>query len=117
MRSVIRAASSLPFWAIAPLWVSIGAAQAQTAPSPSDPADANAPVPAVRYRSPFSGYQAFGETPVAPWRATNDLVLQRGGWRAYAREASAPAVAAPSATGAASSPMRAHRGHDGHPAK
>ena len=60
-----------------------------------DPADPKAPVPAALYRSPLSAYQAFSEPQVAPWRETNELVRQRGGWRAYAREAREPAAAGP----------------------
>ena len=96
---------------------------AQTAPPPAlvtapSPTDATAAVPAATYRSPFTGYQSFAEPAVAPWRDTNELVRQRGGWRAYAREAAEPSVKSPSAASAASAPASApattHRGHSGH---
>ena len=85
-----------------------------------DPADPKAALPATAYRSSLSRYQGFTEPDVAPWRETNELVRQRGGWRAYAREAREPAsTAAPSpAAPAASQPasvkpaMPGHAGHD-----
>ena len=86
----------------------------------ADPADPKAALPALAYRSSLSRYQAFTEPDVAPWRETNELVRQRGGWRAYAREAREPAsTTAPSpAAPAASQPanlkpdMPDHAGHE-----
>ena len=105
-------------------------AQAQSpakAPAPlaaqrADPADPKAAIPALAYRSSLSRYQAFTEPDVAPWPETNELVRQRGGWRAYAREAREPASAsAPSpAAPAASQPANvkpAMPGHVGHEMK
>jgi hypothetical protein len=76
-------------------------AQAQTQPSAvvgeppaskrADPAEPRAVTPALVYRSSFNRYKPFAEPEVAPWRETNDLVSQRGGWRAYAREGQEPA--------------------------
>ena len=121
----------LPVWAVTGLQLATGMALAQTpatapaataaaAPTRTDPADPNAPVPAARYRSPFSGYQPYTDTPVAPWRATNDRVRERGGWRTYAREAREPDAATPSAA-PASSPAAASQpapaGHSGHEKK
>ena len=81
-----------------------------------DPADPKTPVPAVTYRSPLATYQPYAEAPVAPWRESNDKVRERGGWRAYAREASA-AGATPDAPKAASQPTTGgHAGHSGHAA-
>ena len=109
---------------------SLTAAQAQTSPPAQpasvrqDPADPKATVPPVSYRSSFSLYQAFTEPEVAPWRGTNDLVRQRGGWRAYAREAREPdgaqpptpvppalPASAPATTTPGASPMPAMPGH------
>ena len=105
-------------------------AQAQSpakvlAPPPvqrADPADPKAAIPASAYRSSLSRYQAFTEPDVAPWRDTNELVRQRGGWRAYAREAREPAsaTAPPAAAPAASPPANvkpAMPGHAGHEMK
>ena len=79
------------------------AALAQSAPRP-DPLDAKAAVAPLVYRSAFGGYKALAEaTPPLSWRDANDAVERIGGWRAYAREANAPA-AAPSAP-AAAAPM------------
>ncbi len=116
-------AAGLPLWVAIGLCLTVAHAAAQAthlAPSAANeataahPADAKAPVPAALYRSPFTGYQAYPDTPVAPWRDSNELVRQRGGWRAYAREAAEPAAAASSAEGAASAPPTSPAGHSGH---
>ena len=127
-------AEPLSLWAIAGLQLVLvsapTAAQAQaqaTAPasfSPasarSDPADPMAPVPAALYASPLQAHQGFVEPQVAPWRDTNERVRQRGGWRAYAREAREPDAAQPAARGAsgpAPSAKPASGGHAGHEMK
>ena len=103
-------------------------AKALTPPSVqrADPADPKAAVPVSAYRSSLSRYQAFAEPDVAPWRETNELVRQRGGWRAYAREArepastGAPSPVAPAASQPASDvkPVKpAMPGHAGHEMK
>ena len=123
-------AALLPLWAAAGLQLALVPAQAQTpAAAPqmgvatgarADPADPKAPVPAASYVSPFRAYQMFAEPQVAPWRETNELVRQRGGWRVYAREAREP-DAAPAAAPAASRPATAAKpasgGHSGHEMK
>ena len=90
----------------------------------SDPADPKAVTPTLAYQSSLSRYQAFIEPDVAPWRETNEVVGQRGGWRAYAREARearepAPTVTPAAAVPAASQPaatvkptMPGHAGHE-----
>ena len=86
----------------------------------TDPADPKAVIPATVYRSSLSRYQAFTEPDVAPWRETNELVRQRGGWRAYAREAREPASPSPAASAAsqpAPSVKPAMPGHAGHEMK
>ena len=125
-------AATLPLWAIAGLQLVLvsapSAAQAQAtapaSPAPasarSDPADPKARVPAALYVSPLRAYQGFAEPQVAPWRETNDLVRQRGGWRAYAREArepDAPKSIAPAASQPASAAKPAASGHVGHEMK
>ena len=125
-------AALLPVWAAAGLQLALVPAQAQTpAAAPpmavatasgprADAADPKAPVPAALYVSPLRAYQGFVEPKVAPWRETNELVRQRGGWRAYAREAREP-DAAPTAEPAASRPTAtakpASGGHSGHEMK
>lgn len=64
---------------------------------PADPADASIAVPAPAYRSAFAGYRRLADAPLVDWKAANDEVERIGGWRAYAREAAAPAPAAASA--------------------
>jgi hypothetical protein len=45
----------------------------------NDPANPEAPVPAVQYESAFQDYRGFRETPLAPWREVNDEVARVGG--------------------------------------
>ena len=39
--------------------------------------------------SALASYQAYVDTPVLPWRESNDRVHAVGGWRAYARQVQA----------------------------
>jgi hypothetical protein len=75
--------------AAAPAQTPVTASAAAVAPAAArpDPVDAKAAVAAMRYRSSLSDYKAFAEPAVARWRETNERVRERGGWRAYAREA------------------------------
>ncbi|MDH4052172.1 MAG: hypothetical protein OEU93_11375 [Rubrivivax sp.] len=83
----------------------------------ADPLDAHAVVPPVVYRSTLSQYRRLGDDAPVPWRTANDTVDRIGGWRAYAREASAaqeapgtsPTAPPASAPGQATPP--AHGGH------
>ncbi len=45
----------------------------------------------------LADYKPFADEKPGAWRAVNDTVRAVGGWRAYAREAQAPAPAAGSA--------------------
>jgi hypothetical protein len=106
----------------AALCAAAAGAQAQGAPGPArpDPLDATVPVPAPVYRSVLAlPRRADADAPV-PWREANDLVGRIGGWRAYAREAQAPAsppapvalpAAAPAPAPAAVPVLPAHHGH------
>ncbi len=123
-------AALLPLWAIFGLPLMLGSVQAlaqataPASPTPAGtrpaPADPKAQVPTALYVSPLRVYQGFAESQVAPWRDTNELVRQRGGWRAYAREAREPDAPKPAAPGA-SAPMPAAEpasgGHAGHEMK
>ena len=89
--SALAAALSLAGLPFVPAPVHAQAQPPTKAPEPppvqrADPADPKAVTPALVYRSSLSRYQAFTEPDVAPWRETNELVRQRGGWRAYARQ-------------------------------
>jgi hypothetical protein len=77
-------------------------APAQTVRPRPDPADAKAPVDTLVHRSALASYRGHA-TPVPPlaWRDANDAVERIGGWRTYAREASAAPASAASAPGAA----------------
>jgi ribosome modulation factor len=54
-----------------------------------DPADPRVDVPKANYRSVFSGYKGSSgprDREPIPWSQANQRVLERGGWRAYAKE-------------------------------
>lgn len=92
-----------PFTALLAALLLPMAVLAQSAPRP-DPLDAKAATAPLVYRSALTGYKKLAaESPPVAWRDANDAVERIGGWRAYAREANAPA-AAPSAP-AAVAPM------------
>jgi hypothetical protein len=80
-----------------------------------DPLDAKAPVPALVYRSSLSSYRRLAEDAPLPWRQANETVGRIGGWRAYAREASA-AAASPSEALAPTVPLAASAPHATTPA-
>ena len=77
------------------------AAHAQPAAPPAAP-----PTPQpLAFQSALQGYQPYTDDKIGNWKAANDTTARIGGWRAYAKEASAPAAtpaaAAVPATGAA----------------
>ena len=65
-----------------------------TAEPRPDPLDAKAPVPALRYSSSLTRFRALGDDKAVPWKEANYTTARIGGWRAYAREARAPAPGA-----------------------
>lgn len=83
------------------LSLAAAAAAAQTTARAPDPTDARAEVPKAVHASPLSAYRRIGDDTPLPWREANDRVGRIGGWRAYAREAAAPAAPAPAASAAA----------------
>jgi hypothetical protein len=60
--------------------------------------------PALMFRSAMEGYKPFTDGLSVPWRQANETVHQRGGWQAYAKEASGDAEGE-------RSPADAHGGH------
>lgn len=62
----------------------------------------------LSYRSALSGYEAYKEQSVQPWRAANDKVGEIGGWRTYAKEMR---QAAP--TTGQDQPAQGHEAHHG----
>jgi hypothetical protein len=40
------------------------------------------------YHSVFKHYQRHTDVAITPWQQSNQVVTERGGWRAYAQEAS-----------------------------
>ena len=92
-----------------------------TAAAAGDPADTKAAAPPLAYRSPFHDYRGFGEDNLIPWKQANDDVGRIGGWRVYAREASAPSpppapvtAPAPTATAPPAGRKPARTDHDHH---
>ena len=78
-------------------------AQAQQVPAaPATPS----PVSLVSYSSAFDHYPKQGDAPATDWKLANDVVGQKGGWRAYAKEAqdTKNAAKAAAATGAPTQP-------------
>ena len=79
------------------------AAHAQPA-APPEPLPTTQP---LAFQSALQGYQRYTDDKIVNWKAANDTTARIGGWRAYAKEASAPAAtpapaaAAVPATGAA----------------
>ena len=98
---------------IVPMAAAVFAAAAQTPEAPSDAqGPAQAAPTALSYRSALDGFQGFADEKAVPWKQANDTVHQRGGWKAYAKEASD----ASSSAGAGGSAKDAHggSGHGGH---
>ncbi|TQV63197.1 MAG: hypothetical protein FNT29_07630 [Halothiobacillaceae bacterium] len=59
--------------------VLLAAALPALAAPPADPAQADAPVPALEYSSAFDGYTSFRQAELADWRGVNDAVGTFGG--------------------------------------
>jgi hypothetical protein len=62
----------------------------------ADPADPQATVPPLVYRSTLADHRPMTDAPAVPWPKANVTVGQIGGWRSYAREASEADSAMPS---------------------
>jgi hypothetical protein len=90
---ILSALRSLAAPLAVPLAVLTAALPCGAQPRP-DPLDATAPVPALKYSSSLNSFRAFGDDKPVPWKEANDTTARIGGWRAYAREARAPAPAA-----------------------
>jgi hypothetical protein len=103
----------------AALLLALTLAQAQTPtnakkPQQVDPANADAPVAALTYRSSFTHYRPLLDEPVAAWRSSNDQIAKISGWRVYAKEARQPdAPAAVPASAPAKDHAKDHAGHHG----
>lgn len=64
----------------------------------------------LTYNAPLAGYRSWNDQLVQSWRDANEAVGRIGGWRAYAREASAQKTTAaePKAEAKPSSPQSHH---------
>ena len=69
------------------------------------PTASAAPSGSLIHHSAMDGYQPFSDGAAIPWKAANDTVRLRGGWRAYAAEAAGDGA------GGATNP---HAGHSMH---
>ncbi|MFO1221262.1 MAG: hypothetical protein U1E89_23130 [Burkholderiaceae bacterium] len=87
LRFVIRSGVPLA-WCVSAL-----AAGPQSAAQRPDPLDPAASTPPASHESVFRDYRRVGEIQKIPWKQANETVERIGGWRAYAREALAPAAA------------------------
>jgi len=102
--------SSARWLAVFPAMVAL-AAVAQPAPTPppaptsAGSAATAAPLPVLTFKSALEGYQSFADEKPIPWKEANETVYRRGGWQAYAKEASGTGTAeAESPKGAAAAP-------------
>ena len=59
--------------------LALDAAAQALSPTPQQPADPAARVPAVTYQSAFQGYTPWREPKTVPWRVLNDEVGRAGG--------------------------------------
>lgn len=69
--------------------------------------------PVAGYRSAFEGYQRFDDEPLRSWQDSNATVGRIGGWRAYARQAQAPA-SQPAAAAKGAEAREGHERREGH---
>lgn len=92
------------FIALAGLAASAAAAQE---PPQRDPTDPKAAVPAMEYRSAFSGYRAFSDEKISPWRESNDAVKGGGGHQGHPAQPADKAQAPKPPSGGA--PQGEHR--------
>lgn len=67
-------------------------ALAQLAPVNSSAPTASTP-PVLTYKSALEGFQPFADEKPIPWKEANETVYRRGGWQAYAKEASGAGAA------------------------
>ncbi|MGJ7568829.1 hypothetical protein ACSFBM_33595 [Variovorax sp. GB1R11] len=101
-------------------------AVAQPASANSSAASTSTPT-VLTYKSALEGYQPFADEKPIPWKEANETVYRRGGWQAYAKEASGSGAAeaetpkggaaAPAAQPGHSMPMPAMPGMSGAPMK
>jgi hypothetical protein len=109
---------SLARWlAVFPAMVALAAVAQLSAPTPAAmPAPAGAattatPPPVLTYRSALEGYQPFADEKPIPWKEANETVYRRGGWQAYAKEASNSGAAEAETPKAATATPAAQSGH------
>jgi len=111
----------IPFFVL-PALLLAGAAFAQSA-GRTNPADPQASVPPVEYRSAFDGYRPFADEDLRDWRKSNDEVGAAGGHAGHppgqgsGQQASKPRAGKPESPGGPAQkrgdayPNQGHRGH------
>ena len=72
------------------------AAHAQPAAPPTPPP--------LAFQSAFQDYQPYTDDKIVNWKDSNDTTARIGGWRAYAKEASAPSTTPTPTPAAATAP-------------
>jgi hypothetical protein len=86
------------------------ASAAASTPPDSGAAPASVP-PALNYKSAFEGYQPFADKKPIPWKEANETVYRRGGWQAYAKEASSSGAAEAESHGSGTATPATQSGH------
>lgn len=89
------------------------AVAAQPSLSHPDAAQTSAP-PALTYTSALDGYKPFADEKPIPWKEANETVRRRGGWQAYAKEASDSGTSEGLPTIGSTATPAAPAGHSGH---
>jgi hypothetical protein len=88
-----------------------GGATPAAMPAPAGAATTATPPPVLTYRSALEGYQPFADEKPIPWKEANETVYRRGGWQAYAKEASNSGAAEAETPKAATATPAAQSGH------
>jgi hypothetical protein len=111
--SARRLAASRFFTAVAMAAVATFTANGALAqPSPaSASAPTASPPPVLNYKSAFEGYQPFADKKPIPWKEANETVYRRGGWQAYAKEASSSGAAEAESHGSGTATPATQSGH------
>ena len=104
---------------VVPAMIFAGAVAAQSS-GPASPADAQAKVPPVQYRSAFEGYRPFVDQELSDWRKANDEVGAAGGHAGHrpgqgaGQQTSKPQPGKPDSSGGPEEKGGTGSGHQGH---
>ena len=104
---------------VVPAMFFAGAVAAQNS-GPASPADVQAKVPPVQYRSAFEGYRPFADQELSDWRKANDEVGAAGGHAGHrpgqgaGQQTSKPQPGKPESSGGPAEKGGTGSGHQGH---